>query len=406
MTSLTLPTILFAGLAFAYWAYKKIREPAYKPGMIATWAAKAEDDDLSKKINSTNEPFDDPSLYQKSTIDKWIMPHGIEIYYFPTIKSKSKSNAATPTIALHGGPSIAPIETWKELSNEIPDFYLYHARGCGMSTRPFHKFPTPKMWPGMKILEETLGIGQQVADIERIRRRLQHKYQSESGDYNSSNVPFQINLVGHSFGGFIATLYASEFPQHVKSLILMAPAGVMKIPGPPEHDLFKTIKRKLEENDDYDDATRQQYLHDYDDWFKEYMDFGSLPQQTEETLAKRQADIALHYERAVYRKHTPVTTQKSQPLDMVGGMACYASFMSMGMEHDYRDACKERLQQSTFPVTIVHGCNDTMSPQSISRDYCTLFPSQNVNYQVLEGADHFVFDHPGIVSIVKDAVSK
>jgi pimeloyl-ACP methyl ester carboxylesterase len=44
------------------------------------------------------------------------------------------------------------------------------------------------MRPGMKILEETLGIGAQVADLERIWRRL---------------CVEKLDLVGHSFGGFI-----------------------------------------------------------------------------------------------------------------------------------------------------------------------------------------------------------
>jgi proline iminopeptidase len=40
----------------------------------------------------------------------------------------------------------------------------------------------------------------------------------------------KLMLVGHSFGGFLASLYAAEFPQHVKALILIAPADVLVFP--------------------------------------------------------------------------------------------------------------------------------------------------------------------------------
>jgi len=76
----------------------------------------------------------------------------------------------------------------------------------------------------------------------------------------------------------------------------------------------------------------------------------------------------------------------------------------MGIEHDYVPAVQELLNDSTFPVTIVHGGQD-MCPESTSRDYSKLFPSTStVNYRIIPDADHFLFDHPDVVAIVQDAL--
>ncbi len=56
----------------------------------------------------------------------------------------------------------------------------------------------------MQTLEQTLGISAQVADIERIRRILGEE---------------KLIMVGHSFGGFLASLYAAEFPEHVARMV-------------------------------------------------------------------------------------------------------------------------------------------------------------------------------------------
>ena len=37
-------------------------------------------------------------------------------------------------------------------------------------------------------------------------------------------------LAGHSFGGYVCGLYASKFPQHIKKLLMLSPAGVPKMP--------------------------------------------------------------------------------------------------------------------------------------------------------------------------------
>eukprot|EP00934_Nitzschia_sp_Nitz4_P009447 Nitzschia sp. Nitz4//scaffold313_size41840//9612//10730//NITZ4_007431-RA/size41840-processed-gene-0.2-mRNA-1//1//CDS//3329547415//9437//frame0 len=361
--------VLVAGV---YWMYKKFREPLYNPGDVAKALAKDPDGFDSKDLithpDATNGSF-------------WVMPNNVKLFYFAPSQASSR-----PVLALHGGPSIPPEKTWEKMDMAVPGFYVYHARGCGHSTRIFKDFPTKGMWPGMKILEENLGIGAQVADVERIRRRLVE-----------STGQTKIDLVGHSFGGLVATMYAAEFPQYVRSLTLLVPAIALTIPPkePGSKELFGLVESKLEE------LGNDEHLQEYEAFVKRYMDFNSLPQQTDESLAKRQNEFGVHFFRA-----TGVEGDTSNvEAGLTGGMACYATFLSMGIEHDYVPICQKMLENATFPVSIVHGADDLM-PEGATRQYEQLFPAANVSFETIPNTGHFMCEHPRAVEIVKETMAK
>lgn len=48
-------------------------------------------------------------------------------------------------------------------------------------------------------------------------------------------------LMGHSFGGYTAGLYASQYPYFIKKLILLSPAGVSENPKCLNEDNNKEI---------------------------------------------------------------------------------------------------------------------------------------------------------------------
>jgi len=83
----------------------------------------------------------------------------------------------------------------------------------------------------MTKLDQTLGLGAQIADIERIRQILGED---------------KLILVGHSWGGFLASLYAAEFPEHVTALIWSPRLTRWSCPKPDaESDLFASVRAKL-----------------------------------------------------------------------------------------------------------------------------------------------------------------
>ena len=205
----------------------------------------------------------------------------------------------------------------------------------------------------MTTLEQTLGIGAQLADIERIRQIL--------GDE-------QLILIGHSWGGFLATLYAAEFPERVAALVLVAPADMLVMPQ-PEGDLFAVVRQRLP-------VTMQA---EFDAYMKEYLNFGNV-------FSKSEAD--LQAANRAFGKYYLMTTDLSLPATEeaeIGGWMVQAMYFSIGQRHDYRAA----LQRITAPTLVLHGANDLHS-ETVSQGYVDNLV--NAKLVVLPDADHFMAD--------------
>jgi proline iminopeptidase len=236
-------------------------------------------------------------------------------------------------------------------------FHYYDQRGCGKSSRPFDRFASSNYYENMQALDRTLGIGAQIADIERIRQLL--------GDD-------KIILVGHSFGGFLAALYAAEFPEHVKALILVAPAEMLLMP-PESGGLFEQVRPLLPED----------MQSDYDAYLKRYLDYSSIFTQNETELAALNAEFVRYYSVAAGRKGFAIPSDTD--LSATGGWMVQAMYMSLGLQHDYRAA----LKSVAAPVLVIHGEKD-LQPEQASRMYANLFP--NATFRIIPNAGHFVFD--------------
>ena len=175
-------------------------------------------------------------------------------------------------------------------------------------------------------------------------------------------------LIGHSWGGFLASLYAAEFPEHVEALILVSPATALVMPQ-EESDLFDTVRQRLPEDQHAE----------FDAFMKDYMDFNKLFTRSEADLIALDEKFGRYYISVV-----DIPSDKMIKQGEPGGWMSWGMYISMGQRHDYRAA----LKTVTAPVLVLHGADDLQS-EAASRQYADLFP--NAQFLVLPNASHFAF---------------
>jgi proline iminopeptidase len=321
--------ILVIGLSAGGFWYMST-QPLYKPGMM-------------REMNTSLTPPDQPA-----DSAAWRVETGIELAHFAAGKGRN-------VLIIHGGPGmpfLQPMSGLAPLTNQFR-FHYYDQRGCGESTRPIDLFESPNVYENMKTLNKALGLGAQIADIERIRRIL--------GDD-------KLILIGHSWGGFLASLYAAEFPEHVEALVLVSPANTLVMPQPEGgSDLFASVRAGLP-------ADKQV---EFDQFMAGYMNFNTLFKKSEADLVSMNEQFGKYYAQVV-KTDLP---QQGRP----GGWMVWGMYISMGQRHDYRSA----LKNVNVPVLVIHGADDLQS-EAASRAYAEAFP--NSKFVVIENAGHFLFE--------------
>ncbi len=308
-------------------------QPLYKPGTVS-------------QGEGLGAPLPPPS--QPAGSETWLVEPGIELAHFAEGNGRN-------VLIIHGGPGMPfsqPLNGLSSLTGEYR-FHYYAQRGCGESTRPIDRFESSNVYENMQTLDQTLGLGAQIADIERIRQILGEE---------------KLILIGHSWGGFLASLYAAEFPDQVEALILVAPANMLVMPQPEaDSDLFASVRANLPAN--------QQ--DEFDAFMEDYMDFNSLYEKSEDDL------VALNIKFGEYYGDAVSTSLPEQSRS--GGWMVWAQYVSIGQRHDYRPV----LAQVNAPVLVIHGADDLQS-EAASHIYVEAFP--NAEFVVIRDASHFPFE--------------
>jgi proline iminopeptidase len=330
---------LLAVTLFLLW--RAMGAPLYTPGMV-------------RSGENLRAPLDPPE--QPGVAGEWIVENDVRLAWF-------SQGEGHPLVVLHGGPGYPFRGPQAGLEPLARDFQIryYDQRGCGRSTRPFDRFASPNFYANMVDLERTLGIGAQLADVERIRRILGQE---------------KLILMGHSFGGFLAALYAAEFPQHVEALVLVAPAGVLVLPA-ENGGFFEHVRRRLP----------QEQLAEYDQFVAEYLDFGQVFARSEKELVEMNRRVGGYFLLAASQPDG-VPPAEAVPDDN-GGWMVQAMYFSMGQRHDYREA----LRAVRAPVLIVHA-EDDLVPVEESRQYADLLPNSRLHLLKTGGTTigHFPFE--------------
>ncbi|MGQ9561471.1 MAG: alpha/beta fold hydrolase [Candidatus Oleimicrobiaceae bacterium] len=328
-------------------ALRSATGPLYRPGMVGA----------EEQLRSPLEP---PG--QTAGENLWNVEPDIRLFHF-------EEGSGQVVLVVHGGPGypyMAPLPALHELADRYRWVY-YHQRGCGNSTRPIDRFDRGRMYRHIRTLNRALGLGAQVADIERIRRIL--------------GVDRMV-LLGHSFGAFLATLYAAEFPERVRGLVLMAPAQLLKVPGPG--NLLDEVRANLP----------AELQREYSSYLKEYLDFKGHFSRGEGELLALNARFTRFYLAAARQKGMPIPS--SLRFHGNGGWMVHAMYLSMGRRHDYTPA----LAQVVAPVLILHGGRDLQS-EAASRVYREALP--HAELRILPECGHFMFgDHPEEVASAVD----
>jgi proline iminopeptidase len=310
----------------------------YKPGRLRT----------EKGLRSPLTPPSQEGVDQ----NHFKVAEDILLYYF-------RSGEGRPILVIHGGPGSPSTEPWPGLEELKKDFmfYYYHQRGCGHSTRPVDTFESQNFMKNAFSLDKVLGLSAQLADIERIRRILKQE---------------KLILIGHSYGGFLASLYAVEFPEHVEKMVLIAPANVLKMPI--EDGGFDEIREFLTEEE----------KAEFDDFLRRYFDYGKIFSKNEKELSSLNSEYGRFY-KAVY-KHLGLKFPEGPDEDLVlmGGWMVHAMYLSLGLKYDLT----EDLKKVPAPVLVLHGEKDLM-PAKASKKYADLFPQGRL--KILPDVTHFPF---------------
>jgi proline iminopeptidase len=326
---------LVAAAIGGYFIYQSITGPMYSPGMV-------------RAEKGLSAPLDPPA--QPAEAGVWLVEPDIRLHYFTAGSGK-------PALILHGGPGYPYLTPWTGLEGLTDEFSFqyYDQRGCGQSTRPFDTFTSKNSYENMTALNKALGLGAQVADIERIRRILGVE---------------KITLIGHSFGGFIAALYAAEFPERVEKLVLISPADMLVMPQ-ESGGLFPLVRGRLPESQ----------RAEFDEFMKEYFGFQDLFGKSEADLIAMNDRLGEYYAVAYPGSAQTGPVEQGKP----GGWMVWGIYLSLGQRHDYRAAMKS----TAFPVLVLHGAADLQSEET-TRQYLGIYP--NAEFAVIPGATHFMFE--------------
>ena len=320
-------------LAASVYFWYQMQQPLYKPGMV-------------REGKNLRAPLTPPE--QTGYEDFWQVEDDIQLYHFSAGEGRD-------VLVVHGGPGYPYRQVWTGLEPLTQDyqFHYYDQRGSGQSTRPIDRFDSNNYYQNMTQLDRTLGLGTQIADIERIRQILGEE---------------KLILIGHSWGAFLTALYAAEFPENVEAVIFVAPAPMLIFPI-EEGGLFDYVKEKLPE----------EMQPEYDDYLARYFDFKNIFSNSEADLVALNNEFVKYYAIAEKNLESSLPEQGD-----AGGWMVWAGYFSMGQRHDYTDA----LRHVDVPALIIHSEND-MQSEAASRTY-EVFP--NSIFGVVENTTHFPFE--------------
>jgi proline iminopeptidase len=310
---------------------------------------------VKERLGASNNPYANSFCKQGGY---WTMSDSCQIHYF--IDGKGES-----ILVIHGGPGEPYKKPWEglKLIHQKYSFVYYDQRGCGKSTRCIDKFGSNKWNVCQPMLYKKLGIEICLRDIDEIR--------------NIIGVD-RITLIGHSYGAVIAALYAIEFPENVRKLILVSPAPTIRYPIDESFDYVKIIEKELPVNS----------KKEFEKYQKNLWNFDYIIKKSEYELSIQNRDFFCFYD----EYHRNIGLSKSVSLidclvdkRNIGGWLTYAYAWSFPSHFDYRN----NLRSIKAQTLIIWG-NKDLCQDSWIKDYSGNIPKSKAVR--LNDCAHFLFE--------------
>jgi len=243
-----------------------------------------------------------------------------------------------PVLFLHGGPGLFHnylVQPFKQLSVNH-ELIFFDQRGSGASSA---------MNPNQPIC-----INDFVADIESLRQAL-----------NFSTI----TLIGHSWGGLLAALYAAKFEKNLRSMILVDPA-----PGSSSFD--KVGRNTMQNRLTVDDREEINSIMQTNPFENREMDAINRFVQINEK--------SRYFDQSYVSKNKPTFT-----FETLTKLQTVSSLLNEELD-DYD--IYQRIQGLDTKTLVIHGDYDPIPVES-SRKYSEML--SNSSFQLLNNCGHFPF---------------
>jgi proline iminopeptidase len=238
-----------------------------------------------------------------------------------------------PLLLINGGPGMSS-EGFIPLAEQLGEKYytiLFDQRGTGLSNLD-------------RLDNSTVSMDLMLEDMEALRKHLELE----------SWV-----LMGHSFGGMLASYYASKYPERVQAMILSSSGGV-------DLELLSSVDIRAALTDMQRDSLA---------YWSARISNGDTSYHARLQRGKYLAPAYLYDD-----KHVTVIAERLTQGNMQLNGIVWNDMRRMGFD------CKEELKNFQAPVLILHGKQDIVD-ESIPRKAKALFP--NARLVILDRCAHY-----------------